>query len=208
MSDVTHRKRGLRFWGFEKKQSVEFLPPNEKVEIQTWARPDDFVRHRRRALIELRADDVKAVSIERLCVSLSSSRKTFNSKVIKFRTWTNFVFSDSYICLCTFDEYVHFTYSYLGSIVDLDGNVTLQRIFQSNLPFIIEINYNLLWVCDFVATQFFQVRTVCFTLPGVGVVCHFCYFCRCASVIYGYCSLNYSHHKYNTKHYNRAKEME
>ena len=35
--------------------------------------------------------DVKAVSIERLCVSLSSCRITFNSKVIKFRTGTNFL---------------------------------------------------------------------------------------------------------------------
>ena len=71
MSDVTHRKHRLRIWGFEKKQRVEFLPPNEKVETQTWARPDDFVRYGRRALVGLRADDVKAVSIERLCVSLS-----------------------------------------------------------------------------------------------------------------------------------------
>ena len=32
MSDVTHRKRGLRILGFEKKQRVEFLRPNGKVE--------------------------------------------------------------------------------------------------------------------------------------------------------------------------------
>ena len=68
VSVVTHRKRGLRF---EKKQLVEFLPPNETVEIQSWARPDDVVHYGRRALVGLRADDVKAVSIERLCVSLS-----------------------------------------------------------------------------------------------------------------------------------------
>ena len=30
----------------------------------------------------------------------------------------------------------------------------------------------------------------------------------CNLVISVDCSLNYSHHKYNTKHYNRAKEME
>ena len=87
VGDVTYRKRGLRF---EKKLLVEFLLPNEKVEIKTWARPDDIVRYGRRALIGLRADDVKAVSIERLCLSLSlslsSRRITFNSKVIKFRT--------------------------------------------------------------------------------------------------------------------------
>ena len=74
MSDVTHQKRGLRIWGFEKKQLVEFLRPNRKIEIQTWARPDDFVRYGDRALVGLRADDVKAVSIERLCLSLLMSK--------------------------------------------------------------------------------------------------------------------------------------
>ena len=55
------RKSGLRIWGFEKKQGVEFLPPNEGVEIQS-------------VLVGLRADDVKAVSIERLCLSLLMSK--------------------------------------------------------------------------------------------------------------------------------------
>ena len=85
------RSVGWGFLGFKKMQSVEFLPPNERVEIQSWARPDEFVRYRRRTLVGLRADDVKAVSIEKLCVSLSSCQITFNSKVIKFRIWTNFV---------------------------------------------------------------------------------------------------------------------
>ena len=79
VSDVTHRKRGLRIWGFEKKQGVEFLPPNERVEIQSWARPDDFVRYGRRELVGLRADNVKVVSIERLCLSLHVE-KPLNSK--------------------------------------------------------------------------------------------------------------------------------
>ena len=66
LGDVMHQKRGLRF---EKKQLVEFLPPNERVEIQSWAKPDEFVRYGRRAFVGLRADDVKAVSIEILCLS-------------------------------------------------------------------------------------------------------------------------------------------
>ena len=88
MSDVTHRKRGLGIWGFEKKQLVQFLRPNGKVEIQTWARPDDFVRYGRRALVGLRAADAKAASIERLylslslSLSLSSCRKTFKLKKV------------------------------------------------------------------------------------------------------------------------------
>ena len=45
--------------------------------------PDEFVRYGRRALVGLKADDLKTVSIERLCLSLSSCRITFNSKVIK-----------------------------------------------------------------------------------------------------------------------------
>ena len=83
VNDVMHRKRGLRILGFEKKQGVKSLRPNGKVEIQTWARPDDFMRYGRRALVGLRADDVKAVSIERLCLFLSSCQIIFNSKVIK-----------------------------------------------------------------------------------------------------------------------------
>ena len=66
MGDVTHRKRVLRF---EKKQLVEFLLTIERVEIQSCARPDEFVRYGRRALVGLRDDDVKTVSIEILCLS-------------------------------------------------------------------------------------------------------------------------------------------
>ena len=77
-----HRRRGLRIWGFEIKQGVEFLPPNERVEIQRWVRPDEFVSYGRRALVGLRADDVKAVSLERLSLSLSSCRITFKLKKV------------------------------------------------------------------------------------------------------------------------------
>ena len=110
VSDITHRKRGLRILGFEKKQGVESLPPKERNEIQTWTGPDDFVRYGRRALVRLRADDVKAVSIERLCLSLFSCRKTFKSKVIKsfvpelrsrkvFRVYFGFPVSILHICI-------------------------------------------------------------------------------------------------------------
>ena len=71
VNDVTHRKRRLRF---EKKQLVEFLRPNGKVVFRGSSRPDDFVRYGRRALVGLRADDVKAVSIERLCLSTLMSK--------------------------------------------------------------------------------------------------------------------------------------
>ncbi len=66
-STYTTRKKG------EGRRPAEFLPPNERAEIQSWARPDDFVRYGRRTLVGLRADDVKAVSIERLCLSLLMS---------------------------------------------------------------------------------------------------------------------------------------
>ena len=68
LGDVMHREYGLRF---EKKYLVEFPPRKIKVDFQTLPRPDDFVRYGRCALVGLRADDVKAVSIERLCLSLS-----------------------------------------------------------------------------------------------------------------------------------------
>ena len=71
VNDVTHRKRGLRF---EKMQLVEFPPQKKKVDFESWARPDDFVRYGCHALVGLRADDVKAVCIERLCISLLMSK--------------------------------------------------------------------------------------------------------------------------------------
>ena len=67
VNDVMYQKRGLRF---EKKQLVEFLPRKKKVDFQSWGRPDDLVRCGRHALLGLKADDVKAASIED-CVSLS-----------------------------------------------------------------------------------------------------------------------------------------
>ena len=70
MNDVMHRKRGLGILRFEKKQLVEFPPRKKKVDFQSWASPDEFVRYGRRALVGLRDDDVKAVMRERLCVSL------------------------------------------------------------------------------------------------------------------------------------------
>ena len=76
LGDVKHRKRGLRF---EKKQLVEFLPRKKKVDFQSWARPDDFMRYGRRAFVGLRADDVKTVSIERLSLS-PHVEKPLNSK--------------------------------------------------------------------------------------------------------------------------------
>ena len=78
LGDVTHLKRGLRF---EKKQWVELPPRKKKVDFQNWAKPDDFVRYGRRALVGLKAEDVKAVTIERLCLSLSLlMSKPLNSK--------------------------------------------------------------------------------------------------------------------------------
>ena len=74
VNDVMHRKRGLGILRFEKSQLVEFPPRKKKVDFQSWARPDDFVRYGHRALVGLRADDVKAVSIERLCLSLFTSK--------------------------------------------------------------------------------------------------------------------------------------
>ena len=74
MSDVTLRKRWLRI---EKSHLVEFMPGKKKVDFRGSSRPDEFVRNGRRTLVGLGADDVKAVSIEGLCVSLSLCRKTF-----------------------------------------------------------------------------------------------------------------------------------
>ena len=70
--------------GFEKSQLVDFLPGKKKVDIRGSSWPDEFVRYGYRALVGLRADDVKAVSIEGFCLSLSPYvKKPLNSKVIK-----------------------------------------------------------------------------------------------------------------------------
>ena len=79
---MTSSPEALRIWGIWEKQRVEFLPPNERVDIQSWARPDEFVRYGRCGLFGLRADDLKTVSIERLCVALSSCWKTFKLKKV------------------------------------------------------------------------------------------------------------------------------
>ena len=60
---------------------VSWVPAWEEEDWLSW--PDKFVRYRRHALIGLRADDVKAVSIEGLCLSLPYVEKPLNSKVIK-----------------------------------------------------------------------------------------------------------------------------
>ena len=82
MSDVTHRKRGLRF---EKSQLVEFLGPNERVEF--------LVRKKKKVDFRLLAEALRQVSHvvwgrwksqHRKIVCLSPYvEKPFNSKVIK-----------------------------------------------------------------------------------------------------------------------------
>ena len=69
-------------WSHDRKRALRF-EKSQLVVIETWARPDEFVRYGRCALVGLRADDVKAVSIERLCLSLPYVEKPLNSKVIK-----------------------------------------------------------------------------------------------------------------------------
>ena len=73
MTSCTGSVRG-GFGGFEKSQFVEFPSRKKKVDFQSWAMPDDFVGNGRHALVGLRADDVKAISIERLCLSLLMSK--------------------------------------------------------------------------------------------------------------------------------------
>ena len=57
------------FEDLKKSQRVEFLPGKKKGDFRGSSWPDEFVRYGRRALVGLRADDVKAVSIEGLCLS-------------------------------------------------------------------------------------------------------------------------------------------
>ena len=127
-----HRKRELRF---EKSQLVEFCRQKKKVDFLLLAEALGRCR------IWFGAD--------RKMVSLSLCRKTFKlKKVIK-----SFVRElRSHKCFSCFGipmlsiyvryghyerfayryEYVYFTYSYLGHIVDLDGNVTDEALCISH----------------------------------------------------------------------------
>ena len=117
------------YQGFEKSQLVEFLSRKKKVDFLGSSWPGEFERYVRRALVGLRADDVKTVNIEGLCVSLSPYvEKPFNSKVIKsfvpeLRSRVFFfVFRDSYVLciyvmniLCTFHIFMYgYGTEYLG----------------------------------------------------------------------------------------------
>ena len=72
VSDITHRKRGLRF---EKSQKVEFHRLKKTFDFRSSPRPCGGCRAWWGA-------DGKVV-IERLCLSLPYVEKPFNSKVIK-----------------------------------------------------------------------------------------------------------------------------
>ena len=127
LGDVTHPKRELRF---EKKQLVEFPPRKKKVDFQSWARPDDFVRYRRRALVGLKAEDVKAVSIERLCLFLLMS-KPLNSKRWIMVSYLNQFRKVSWFYI----PYVYFTHPDIMGMLQYeytDGNhssISLQLIW-------------------------------------------------------------------------------
>ena len=107
MSVVTRLKRRLRF---EKSQLVEFLPGKKKVDFRGSSWPDKFVRYGRRSLVGLRADDVKAVSIEGLCLSLLMSKNLFNSKVIK--SFVPELRSRKCLCVSGFLCYLYMSYEH------------------------------------------------------------------------------------------------
>ena len=62
---------GRGFWDLRKSSELSFCLRTRESRFRAGLRPDEFVRYGRRVLVGLRADDVKAVSIEKLCVSLS-----------------------------------------------------------------------------------------------------------------------------------------
>ena len=48
VNDAMHRKRARRIWGDLRKASWVFAAERQLVEIETWARPYEFVRYGRR----------------------------------------------------------------------------------------------------------------------------------------------------------------
>ena len=124
MSDVTHRKRGLRF---EKSQLVV---------IETWARPDEFVCYGHRTWW---GGAEGKVSIERWYAS-PFVEKPFNSKVIKSfvpelrsrKCFSCFGIPMFYVyMLWTF--YVHFTYSCMAMLQFLISLLLDMQMWISHL---------------------------------------------------------------------------
>ena len=62
------------FWDLRKSRELSSCLRTRESRFRARRGPDEFVRYGRRALIELRADDLIAVGIERLCVSLLMSK--------------------------------------------------------------------------------------------------------------------------------------
>ena len=138
MSHVTHRKCGLRF---EKRHFVE---------IETWVRPDEFVRYGHRACWGADGN----VVIERLCLSLSYVEKPFNSKVIKVflpelrNRQVFFVFRDSYVIyiyyiwIYSYVIYIYVIYEHFMNIICtfyifMYGYVTVANVLDCDIVVIL-----------------------------------------------------------------------
>ena len=135
VSDVTHLEEEADIW----EKSVSWvLGPRKTVDFRGSSWPDEFVRYGRRALVGLRTDDVKAVSIVRLCLSLPYVEKPFNSKVIKsfvpeprsrkrfscfgIPMLSIYIYIYIYMCVCVcvlwtfYVRFTHFTYSCMAML--------------------------------------------------------------------------------------------
>ena len=77
----------------------------------------------------------------------------------------------------------------------MDRPAPLRRLAEHNLPYL----------CPLKPSSNPERKYLSFTCGGC---MYFGYFSGHASVFYGYCSQYYFLHKYNTKLYNREKEME
>ena len=114
-----HRKRARRIFRIWEKSVSWVLPGKKNVGFRDSSWPDEFVHYGRRAVVVLRADDVKAVSIERWYLS-PYVEKPLNSKLIKSfvpelrSRKCFFVFRDFYVisicALWTFHTYPYVTY--------------------------------------------------------------------------------------------------
>ena len=110
VSDVMHRKRGLRF---EKSQLVEFCRRRKTVDFRGSPKPGQWPCSRCRTWF---GADGK-VSIKRWYLS-PYVEKPFNSKVIKSfvpelrSRQVFFVFRDSYVIYALYEHYERFAYRY------------------------------------------------------------------------------------------------
>ena len=126
VNDVMPGSEGLGFFGILNKSSeLRFRFRRSKLIFRTWARPVQFVdcgvRTRVDWVSELRIDDGRTISIEKVCLSLLESKnlnlkKVINVSYLNKRVVSVSCFSDSDAYEHSMKHYERFMHMYISRI--------------------------------------------------------------------------------------------